>query len=64
MINKTRRNRVATSVEDVVVVALQALAERESQSTSELVRDIIVTYLVSRELLPDKTVAALAGVKG
>jgi hypothetical protein len=62
-INLTRRNTIKCNVEDIVLVATQSLADVEGISVSTLVRNILVSYLAKAELLPDKTVKELAGVR-
>lgn len=61
--NRTRRNRLVAQVEDVIYTAVVSLAEREGQTVSALVRDIIVSELARQELLPEPSLQSLAGVR-
>lgn len=61
--NRTRRNRLVAQVEDVIYTAVVSLAEREGQTVSALVRDIIVSELARQELLPESSLQSLAGVR-
>lgn len=61
--NRTRRNRLVTQVEDIVYTAVTSLAEREGTTVSALIRDMIVSELARQDLLPETSLAALAGVR-
>lgn len=58
-----KRNRYSVNVEDSVSEALVALAEAESITPGELIRNCVITELSRLELLPIATLKAIAGVR-
>lgn len=58
-----KRNRISLNVEDSILEGVTALAIAEGLSTSELIRQLIVTELRRVDLLPVSTIERLAGVR-
>lgn len=55
----TKDNRIATNLEDDLLEPFEELARREGISQSALLRRMIVTYLMERDLLPDTIIKRL-----
>jgi len=58
---KHRTERIAVYLEPEIHIAVTALAEVEGRNLSDLVRSILLKELRERQLMPDATLARLAG---
>jgi len=61
--SNTKRNRISVNVEDDINAAMEALAEAEGITPSELGRSMFITELERKDLLPESTIRRLAGVR-